>query len=153
MPTGCPRIVIIGAGAAGVFTAYRLREMYGDRYEVVLLEKSAKIGGNASSTTLKFGSRKYSIDCGAQFFHRGAQASYVGLLADLGLFDDPPQIQAKPTGITIWDRRAKEHRLWIPSHARGFLRYRPEDWKRLRGFSTATSRTPGTCAWTSGARA
>jgi len=136
MPTGCPRIVIIGAGAAGVFTAYRLREMYGDRYEVVLLERSAKVGGNASSTTLKFGSRKYSIDFGAQFFHRGAQASYVGLLADLGLFDDPPQIQAKPTGITIWDRKAKEHRLWIPSHARGFLRYRPEDWKRLRGFAT-----------------
>lgn len=128
--------MIVGAGAAGVFTAYRLKQMYGDRYEVVLVESSAKIGGNASSTTLRFGSRNYSIDCGAQFFHRGAQASYVGLLADLGLFDDPPQIQAKPTGITIWDRKAKEHILWIPSHARGFLRYRQEDWKKLRAFAT-----------------
>jgi hypothetical protein len=136
MPAGCPRIVIVGAGAAGVFTAYRIAEMYGDKYEVVLVEKDAAIGGNASSKTLKFGGRNYSIDCGAQFFHRGAQASYVGMLADLGLFDDPPRIHAKATGITIWDKRKGEHLLWIPSHARGFLRYRPEDWDRMTGFAT-----------------
>jgi hypothetical protein len=136
MPAGCPRIVIIGAGAAGVFTAYRIAEMYGDRYEIVLVERDAAIGGNASTKTLTFGGRKYSIDCGAQFFHRGAQASYVGLLADLGLFDDPPQVEAKATGITIWDKQASEHLLWIPSRARGFLRYRPADWDRLTGFAT-----------------
>lgn len=136
MPTGCPRIVIIGAGAAGVFTAYRLREMYGDRYEVVLVERMGRVGGNTFSTKLKYGSRTYSIDCGAQFFHPGPQASYIGLLGDLGLFDDPVQIERKATGITVWDRPAGKHRLWIPSHARGFLRYRSNDWDAFTGFAT-----------------
>jgi hypothetical protein len=128
--------VIIGAGAAGVFTAYRLREMYGDRYEVVLVERSGRVGGNTFSTKVKYGSRTYSIDCGAQFFHPGPQASYIGLLADLGLFDDPVQVERKATGITIWDRQADKHRLWIPSHARGFLRYRAADWDAFSGFAT-----------------
>lgn len=131
-----PRVVIIGAGAAGVFTAYRLREMYGDRYDIVLLEKSGRVGGNVSTTKVKFGKKTYSIDCGAQFFYRYPQASYVGLLGDLGLFDKPRRVEARATGITIWDRKAREHRLWIPSHARGFLRYRGEDWDRMTGFAT-----------------
>jgi predicted NAD/FAD-binding protein len=131
-----PRVVIIGAGAAGVFTAYRLREMYGDRYDIVLLEKAGRIGGNVSSTQVKFGKNTYSIDCGAQFFYKYPQASYVGLLGDLGLFDKPRRIEAKATGITIWDRKKREHRLWIPSHARGFLRYRAADWDRMTGFAT-----------------
>jgi hypothetical protein len=110
--------------------------MYGDRYQIVLLEKNARIGGNVSSKKLTFGKKTYSIDCGAQFFHRNPQASYVGLLADLGLFDKPSQIEAKATGLTIWDRKAGSHRLWIPSHVRGFLRYRPKDWDRMTGFAT-----------------
>jgi len=128
--------VIIGAGAAGVFTAYRLREMYGDRYEVVLVEKSGRVGGNTFSTKLKYGKHDYSIDCGAQFFHPGPQASYVALLGDLGLFDDPVQVERKATGITVWDARADKHRLWIPAHARGFLRYGPKDWEAFTGFAT-----------------
>jgi predicted NAD/FAD-binding protein len=131
-----PRVVIIGAGAAGVFTAYRLRQMAGDAFEIVLLEESDRVGGNARSTTVQFGGEDYSIDCGAQFFYRNPQPGYVALLADLGLFDAPSQIDARATGITIWDRQIGEPRLWIPSHLTGFLRYRARDWERLIGFAT-----------------
>jgi len=50
-------VVIIGAGAAGVFTAYRLHQMYRGAYEIVLIEKSDRIGGNAFSTSLSFGGK------------------------------------------------------------------------------------------------
>lgn len=131
-----PRVVIIGAGAAGVFTAYRLRQRHGDDFEVVLLERTGRVGGNAQSITVSFGGTEYSIDCGAQFFSRNPQPSYVSLLEDLGLFNDPAQIDARATGITLWDRQAGQRLLWLPSHLSGFLRYQPQDWNRLIGFAT-----------------
>ena len=85
-----PRIVIVGAGAAGVFTAYRVREMYGDQFEIVVLEKNNRVGGNTYSVELEYGGSPYSIDCGAQFFWRNPQASYTQLVEDLGLFDEEP---------------------------------------------------------------
>jgi predicted NAD/FAD-binding protein len=130
------RVVIIGAGAAGVFTAYRLHERSAGAYEIVLIEKTDRVGGNASSTSLSFGGASYSIDCGAQFFYKNPQPAYVKLLGDLGLFDEPAEIQARATGITIWDRQAGKRRLWIPAHLEGFLRYHPEDWARMIGFAT-----------------
>lgn len=130
------RVVIVGAGAAGVFTAYRLHQLAGGANEIILIERSDRIGGNAFSTSLPFGGKDYSIDCGAQFFYKHPQPSYVKLLGDLGLFDEPAEIQARATGITIWDRQAGDRRLWIPSHLEGFLRYEPQDWSRMIGFAT-----------------
>jgi phytoene dehydrogenase-like protein len=129
------RVVIIGAGAAGVFTAYRLHTMAGGEYEIVLIEKNDRVGGNARSTTVQFGGKDYSIDCGAQFFYSSPQPDYVDVLAGLGLFDAPAQIDARGTGITLWDAQANERRLWIPSHLSGFRRYQANDWERLIGFS------------------
>ena len=131
-----PRVVIIGAGAAGVFTAYRLRQQHGDAFEIVLLEKSDRIGGNALTTTLDFGGQPYSIDCGAQFFYKKTQASYVKLIGELGLTSAPSAIESRATGITLWDAGANARRLWIPSQADGFLRYQPDDWSRLIAFTT-----------------
>ena len=130
------RIVIIGAGAAGVFTAYRLREMYGQLHEIVLLERSNRVGGNTYSTTLQYGGRDYNIDCGAQFFYKNPQASYVELLEQIGLFDedDDREIFSAPAGFTIWDRQADERLFYIPSRLRGFLRYGADDWERLIDF-------------------
>ena len=130
-----PRVVIVGAGAAGVFTAYRLHQMAGDAFEIVLLEKNDRIGGNARSTPVQFGGQDYSIDCGAQFFYTNPQPTYVEVLSGLGLFDAPAQVDARATGITLWDAETNGRRLWIPSHLTGFLRYRPQDWERLIGFA------------------
>ncbi len=128
------KVVIVGAGAAGVFTAYRLEEMYGNAYDIELLEESGRIGGNAYARRLEYGDKKYSIDCGAQFFYRNAQPSYVSLIADLGLFDEPAKIQSKATGITIWDADKDERLLWLPSHMGRFTRYKPQDWRELSKF-------------------
>jgi predicted NAD/FAD-binding protein len=130
-----PRIVVIGAGAAGVFTAYQLRALAGDANEIVLVERSGRVGGNAQSTNVQYGGRTYSVDCGAQFFYKNAQPSYVELLGDLGLLSGSPEIEARATGITLWDRSAGEPLLWLPSHLDGFLRYRARDWTRVVGFS------------------
>jgi len=131
-----PRVVIIGAGAAGVFTAYRLQALYRDAYEIVLVERNDRVGGNALTKTVQFGGRAYAIDCGAQFFYKNPQPSYVKVLQNLGLFDAPVQIDARATGITLWDRQAQKRLLWVPSHLDGFLRYQPEDWTRMVAFAT-----------------
>ena len=57
-------------------------------------------------------------------------------MTDLGLFEAPPQIDARATGITLWTRGDDAPLLWLPAQLGGFLRYRPQDWKRLIGFST-----------------
>lgn len=130
-----PRVVIVGAGAAGVFTAYRLRTWYGDAYEVVLVERAGRVGGNALTKTVQFGGKDYAIDCGAQFFYKNPQPDYVHLLGDLGLFAAPAQIDTRATGITVWDRQANDRLLWVPAHIDGFLRYRPQDWVRMIAFA------------------
>lgn len=109
------KVVIVGAGAAGVFTAYRLREMYGEgAYEVTLLEARDRIGGNCYSKTISAGGSDYSIDCGAQFFFKNPQVSYVELLEKLGLTDDATKIIEAESGFTIWDRQTNKHRLHVP---------------------------------------
>jgi len=135
-PTSTPthRIVIVGAGAAGVFTAFRLREMYGDLHEIVLLEASNRVGGNCYTQGVTYGGSVYSIDCGAQFFYKNPQASYVELLEQLGLMDEASEVIAAPAGFTIWDRQTAKHRMWIPSRLRGFLDYEDDDWERLVQF-------------------
>jgi predicted NAD/FAD-binding protein len=132
------RVVIVGAGAAGVFTAYRLREMYGDIYDIHLLEGSGRVGGNTFSTHLEYGNQWYSIDCGAQFFYKNPQASYVELVEQLGLFDadDQREIIAAAAGFTIWDRQANERLFHVPSRLGGLLHYDDDDWERLIAFGT-----------------
>jgi monoamine oxidase len=154
MPTPTNRVVIVGAGAAGVFTAYRLREMYGDKYEIVLLEANGRVGGNCFSTHVEYGGKDYSIDCGAQFFYKNPQPSYVALLDQLGLLDSAQEVIAAPAGFTVYDKPAGELRLWLPSRVVEFLGYDAADWERLVKFleylaysavSTATRPTTGAC--------
>jgi predicted NAD/FAD-binding protein len=125
------RIVVVGAGAAGVFTAYRIKEMYADKYEVVLVEASDRVGGNCFTTLVEYGDKPYTIDCGAQFFYKNPQASYVELIEQLGLMDLQSEIISAPAGFTIWDRVANKHRMWMPSRLSGFLEYDDADWDRL----------------------
>lgn len=128
------RVVIIGAGAAGVFTAYRLREMYGNRYEVVLIEANDRIGGNCFSTHVEYGGKDYSIDCGAQFFYKNPQPSYTALLDQLGLLDSATEVISAPAGFTVYDKPTNDFRLWLPSRVVEFLDYDAADWERLVPF-------------------
>ncbi len=77
--------------------------MYGNAYEVDLLEASDRVGGNCLSKELQYGGTNYSIDCGAQFFFKNPQPSYTALLQQLGLLDNATDIISAPAGFTIYD--------------------------------------------------
>jgi predicted NAD/FAD-binding protein len=128
------RIVIVGAGAAGVFTAYRIREMYGDAYEVLLFEANDRVGGNTMSATVEYGGKPYNIDCGAQFFYKNPQPSYTALVDQLGLMDSASEVISAPAGFLVWDKQANDQRLWLPSRVIEFLQYDAADWGRLSEF-------------------
>lgn len=128
------KVVIVGAGAAGIFTAYRLREMYGPTaYDVTIVEARNRIGGNCYKKTVVIDGVDYSIDCGAQFFFRRAQISYVELLRDLNLIDDPTKIIEAESGFIIWDSQKQERRLHIPDTFGGLLSLIPQ-WFELGQF-------------------
>jgi len=133
MSSASQTVAIIGAGAAGAYTAYRLKMMYGETFEIELYEKGDRVGGNAWTQTTDYGGKTYGIDCGAQFFYRNPQPSYVQLIQDLGLIDDG-LITQDATGFCIWDVKTDEHRLWIPALARRLFAYSGSDWERLGEF-------------------
>jgi predicted NAD/FAD-binding protein len=132
-----PRVAIVGAGAAGVFTAYRLREMYGDGYDIELFEANGRVGGNTYTTHVEYGGTEYSIDCGAQFFSRNPQPSYTQLIEDLGLFEQDGQVEIieAPAGFLVWDAVRGERRFWLPSRIVEFLQYDLADAARLVHFT------------------
>ncbi len=126
------KVVIVGAGAAGCFTAYRLWEMYKgeDAYDITILERNNRVGGNAYSTTVQYGGQDYNIDCGAQFFYRNPQVSYVELLNDLGLFNSDT-ITSAATGFNIYDRKTKTYRLRVPGFYGDLLTLSAGEWADL----------------------
>ena len=46
-----PTIVIVGAGAAGIFTAYLINKHWPGQFDVQLFEASPAVGGNVSSSS------------------------------------------------------------------------------------------------------
>lgn len=129
--SGGQTVVVVGAGAAGIFTAYEIEKRYPGRFDVRLFEAAATIGGNVSSLTVEYGGQTYVVDAGAQFFSAKAQPNYTNLIQELGLAAETP---VYPAGITIWDAAADERLLWVPSTVRGLARYSPADWARLVEF-------------------
>lgn len=126
-----PTVVIVGAGAAGIFTAYQINKAWPGRFDVRLFEASPEIGGNVSSLTVQYGGQAYTIDAGAQFFYAKAQPNYLNLIQELGLGD---QIPLYPTGLTVWEQSTNQRLLWVPPLVSGFLNYTGEDWLRIIEF-------------------
>src|SRR5215471_11107866 len=126
-----PTVIIVGAGAAGIFTAYLINKLWPGQINVQLFEAKPVIGGNVSSVTVQYGAQTYTIDAGAQFFYATPQPLYVQLIQDLGLFD---QVASYPAGFTIWDSSTQQRLLWIPSVVSGFADYTLDDWGRLVEF-------------------
>jgi predicted NAD/FAD-binding protein len=128
-----PTVVIIGAGAAGIFTAYQINKQWPGQFDVQLFEASSVIGGNVSSLSVQYGGQTYTIDAGAQFFYANAQPNYVQLIQELGLNN---QIGLYQTGLTIWEKSTNQRLFWIPSDVGGFAKYSGDDWLRLMEFGT-----------------
>jgi predicted NAD/FAD-binding protein len=95
-----PRVAIVGAGMAGVSTAWLLD----GQCDVTLLEAGASIGGNVRSVSVNLDGHQFVVDIGAQYFHPGPYPLYTLLLAALGLY--PPDAastgsHAFPASITV----------------------------------------------------
>ncbi|HEX8145241.1 MAG TPA: FAD-dependent oxidoreductase [Pyrinomonadaceae bacterium] len=129
--SNAPTVVIVGAGAAGIFTAYQINKAWPGQFNVRLFEAAQDIGGNVSSLTVDYGGQTYTIDAGAQFFYAKAQPNYLSLIQELGLDD---QIPLYPTGLTIWEKSTNQRLLWIPPLVSGFENYTGDDWLRIIEF-------------------
>ncbi|HJQ34847.1 MAG TPA: FAD-dependent oxidoreductase [Pyrinomonadaceae bacterium] len=126
-----PTVVIVGGGAAGIFTAYQINKQWPGQFDIQLFEASPEVGGNVSSLTVEYGGQTYTIDAGAQFFYGNAQPNYLNLIQELGLED---QIELYPTGLTVWEKSTNERLLWVPSTVSGFASYAADDWLRIIQF-------------------
>lgn len=77
-----PRVVIIGAGLAGLSAAYRLIEL--GCKDFLILEAKSRAGGRIESIHYQDGSR---IDLGAQWLHGEKENPVYEWLEDLGLIE------------------------------------------------------------------
>lgn len=130
------RIVVAGAGIAGLTAAYSLNR-HGHR--PIVLERSDRVGGRMTTDVLN----GFTIDCGAQFLSTG-YSILTELIREAGL--NPAVVEISPYGGTVRDgriRKRREHDLLSPLKT-GLLS--PGGWARL-GFlgyrlSVATKSLP-----------
>jgi hypothetical protein len=109
------KVVIIGAGAAGVFTAYLLKKLAPDCYDIEILERANRFGGHTISHAETRESQPVNIDGGAQFFSETAQPNYCKLLRGEKFFDPGGPIIQRDVGVTIWDETKSKLLFRIPA--------------------------------------
>ena len=122
-------VVIVGAGAAGIFTAYQIATQHPGTFDVRIFEAAPAIGGNVSSVTVEYGGQTYVIDAGAEFYYPNPQPHYVQLVSALGLTST-----SYPAGFTVWESSTGQRLLWIPSRIGRFARYTARDWEAFLHF-------------------
>lgn len=115
MPNGAkPKVVIIGAGAAGVFTAYFLEKNAPGHFDITILEENDRIGGHTRSEERVVNGQQFRIDAGAQFFSESSQPDYYALLEEEGFFADPDLITETDVGVTLWNVTQDEPLFRVP---------------------------------------
>src|SRR5262245_8187772 len=103
-----PKVVVIGAGAAGVFTAYLLQKYAPDQFDITILEKNTAIGGNARGHGIDWQGQTVHIDFGAQFFFEGTEPEYCDMLRSEGFFDVQGLIRETAVGMSVWNASTKQ---------------------------------------------
>jgi phytoene dehydrogenase-like protein len=109
------KVVIIGAGAAGVFTAYLLKKWAPDCFDIEILETKDQVGGHTISYDLMNGGQHVNIDGGAQFFSETAQPNYYKMLQGEGFFGSSSPIIERDVGVTVWSKTNDQLLFRIPS--------------------------------------
>jgi oxygen-dependent protoporphyrinogen oxidase len=92
--------VVVGGGVSGLAAAYRLRQRAGDSAEIVVLERSERLGGKIH--TLPFEGRM--VETGAETFlmrESGADSTVLMLVRELGLGDDLVHPVGLPAAIAV----------------------------------------------------
>jgi predicted NAD/FAD-binding protein len=75
------KIAIVGSGISGLSAAWLLR----GEHQVVLFERSCRLGGHAETIRLDVGGRPVDVDAAAQFFSTRMYPRFMRLLALLGV--------------------------------------------------------------------
>ena len=71
-----PRVGIIGAGAAGLVTAWLLEH----DYEVMVFEKDTRLGGHIYTKSITVANKETLVECGTEFFADSMSAQFNRLL-------------------------------------------------------------------------
>jgi predicted NAD/FAD-binding protein len=123
MPTlAKPKVVVIGAGAAGVFSAYLLEKHAPGRFDITILEKNGAIGGNTRGQWVQWQGESIHIDCGAQFFSESSEPEYCDMLRDEGFFAQYGLITESAAGMTVWNASTRQLEFRVPDNIPDILR-------------------------------
>jgi uncharacterized protein len=126
-----PKVVVIGAGAAGVFVAYLLQRYARNQFDITILERNDAIGGNARGRDVDWQGQPVHIDCGAQFFFETTEPEYCDMLRDEGFFAQQGLIRETAVGMSVWNATANEIEFAVPNSFEGIMRSverAPGDW-------------------------
>ena len=138
MPSSVPpKVVVIGAGTAGVFTGYLLQKLAPNQFDITILEKNGEIGGNARGHEWQ---DQVHIDCGAQFFFETTEPEYCDMLRDEGFFDEEGLISETAVGMSVWNATTKQLQFDVPDNFEGIMRSvgrNPGDWVHFLEFTWA----------------
>jgi uncharacterized protein len=96
------RLAVIGAGTAGVSTAY----FCDSSWSVDLFESRDKIGGHADTVSVSAGGERLAVDIGAEFFHPKTHPWYWAFLEEIGARTDDPgtsKVIEGPASLTVFD--------------------------------------------------
>jgi protoporphyrinogen/coproporphyrinogen III oxidase len=92
------RIVVVGGGIAGLAAALRLRERAGDAADIIVVERSDRLGGKLRTVTFA----GQPVETGAETFlmrENGADSAVLGLARHVGLGED--LVHPAPVGAAI----------------------------------------------------
>jgi predicted NAD/FAD-binding protein len=126
-----PKVVVIGAGSAGVFAAYLLQKHAPNQFDITILEKNDAIGGNARGREYVGPDGKVHIDCGAQFFFETTEPEYCDMLRDEKFFEVDGLISETAVGMSVWNATANQLEFAVPNNFEGIMRgveSQPADW-------------------------
>tara|TARA_B100000524_G_scaffold347403_1_gene249304 strand:- start:644 stop:1903 length:1260 start_codon:yes stop_codon:yes gene_type:complete len=88
-------IIIVGGGIAGLYCAYNLQ----DKFKILLLDKSNKLGGRIYTKTINVNGIQYNLETGAGRVS-DIQKNTMGLIDELGLSDNLVKLPTKKKFIS-----------------------------------------------------
>ncbi len=139
------RIVVIGAGAAGLSAAWRLGEVA----EVTVLEAEGRLGGHANTLDAPGPGGDTPVDTGFIVYNEDNYPNFVALLAHLGVASQPADmglsvslddgdLEYSSNALLAQKRNLVRPRFWrMISDILRFYRQAPDDLRRLEGSGTS----------------
>lgn len=134
------KVLIIGGGAAGIFTAYELAKRSPGLFDVTILEADEESGGHTRGRELSHDGDSMHVDCGAQFFYESSEKEYCDLLAAEGFLGPGGDVTLHTAGMTVFDATTGKLTIRVPSTDAAIIRAalrHPITFLRLKRFIRA----------------